>query len=339
MSLRIAINGYGRIGRNVVRALFEAQPIAHDLQIVAINDLGASDALAHLTRYDSVHGRFNANVELNGDSLKINDHPIQLLRERFPEKLPWHELNIDLVLECTGEFRARNEAARHLLAGAKHVIIGAAPFDTVDATIVYGVNHHELKSEHKIISSVSCTTHCLVPLVKILDDAFGVESGIMTEIHAYTNDQYLLDHPHRDLRRARAAAHNIVPTTSSAIGALKRVLPNMADKIDGYSLRVPTANVAAVDFSFIANKAVTVEAVNNLFREKSLNEFKPILGFCEEPLVSSDFNRQPYSLIFDSLETRVTGRLVKVLAWYDNEWGYANRLIDVSRILKHVMHK
>ncbi|HET8708194.1 MAG TPA: type I glyceraldehyde-3-phosphate dehydrogenase [Pseudomonadales bacterium] len=339
MSLRIAINGYGRIGRNVVRALFEANPVVHDLQIIAVNDLGAPDTLAHLTRYDSVHGRFAANVELDGDILKINDHPIQLLRERFPEKLPWQELNIDVVLECTGEFRARNEAARHLLAGAKKVIIGAAPFDTVDATIVYGVNHDELKAEHNIISSVSCTTHCLVPLVKILHEEFGVESGLMTEIHAYTNDQHLLDHTHRDLRRARAAAQNIIPTTSSSIGALKRVLPEMADKIDGYSLRVPTANVAAVDFSFIARKTVTVEAVNKLFQQKSRNEFKSILGYSEEPLVSSDFNHQPYSLIFDALETRVTGQLVKLLAWYDNECGYANRLIDVSRVLKHVMHK
>ncbi len=332
MALRVAINGYGRIGRNVLRAYFEAGANPA-LEFVAINDLGSPETLAHLTRYDSTHGRFDEPVELADQHLLIAGRRIRLLSESEPENLPWRELAVDVVLECTGEFRARAEAARHLNAGARRVIIGAAPFDHVDATVVYGVNHAGLNGEHRIISSVSCTTHALVPLVKILDEAFGIESGLMTEIHAVTSDQVLLDHTHRDLRRGRAAGHNIIPTTSSSIGALKRVLPEMADKIDGYSVRVPTLNVAAIDFSFVAKTPVTVAAINTLFRQKAAAEFAEILQYCDEYLVSSDFNHSPYSLIFDATETRVVGRQAKVLAWYDNEWGYAHRLLDLCTFL------
>lgn len=328
MTLRVAINGYGRIGRNVLRAFFEAGANPA-LQIVAINDLGSAETLAHLTRYDSTHGRFAGEVALSGSELDINGHKIRLLNEPLPENLPWAELDIDVVLECTGEFRARDEAARHLKAGAKKVIIGAAPFDEVDATLVYGVNHDSVRPEHRIISSVSCTTHALVPLVKILDEAFGIESGLMTEIHAMTSDQAVLDRTHRDLRRGRAAGVNIIPTTSSSIGALRRVLPEIGLRIEGYSLRVPTQNVAAIDFSFVCQKAVTAAMINAVFAAKAKAEYAGILGYCDELLVSSDFTHSPYSLIFDSTETLVAGRQAKVLVWYDNEWGYANRLLDL----------
>lgn len=332
MTLRVAINGYGRIGRNVLRAYFEngADPM---LEFVAINDLGHAEALAHLTRYDSTHGRFAGDVSLAGNMLEINGHHIRLLSVPAPERLPWADLGVDVVLECTGQFRARAEAARHLQAGAKKVIIGAAPFDEVDATLVYGVNHETVQPGHRIISSVSCTTHALVPLVKILDEAFGIESGMLTEIHAMTSDQVVLDRTHRDLRRARAAGVNIIPTTSSSIGALRRVLPELGERIDGYSLRVPTQNVAAIDFSFVAREPLSVDAINRLFADKAKNEYSKILGFCDELLVSSDFNHSPYSLIFDATETRVAGRQAKVLVWYDNEWGYANRLLDLCTYL------
>jgi len=336
--LKIAINGYGRIGRNVLRAWVE-RGCPQDLQFVAINDLGDAHTLMHLTRYDSTHGRFTGHADLEAQALVITEpihqqkYVIPLLQESMPEQLPWQTLEVDVVLECTGQFRAKAQAARHLQAGAKKVIIGAAPFDEVDATIVYGVNHQQLTHEQKIISSVSCTTHALVPLMKILDEAFGIESALMTEIHAVTSDQVLLDHTHRDLRRGRAAAHNIIPTTSSSIGALKRVLPHLADKIDGYSIRVPTLNVAAIDLSFVAQQAMTIEAINRLFKAKSVNEYQSILAYCDEWLVSSDFNHSPYSLIFDATETKVVGRQAKVLAWYDNEWGYANRLLDLCLVL------
>lgn len=336
MTLRVAINGYGRIGRNVLRAYFEAGGSAGDhdgLEFVAINDLGEPEALVHLTRYDSTHGRFFGDVEHRGNELLINGHALRLLRESSPEKLPWKELQVDVVLECTGKFRARDEAARHLAAGACKVIIGAAPFDDVDATLVFGVNHDSVRNADRIISSVSCTTQALAVLVQILDRAFGVESGLMTEIHAMTSDQVILDHTHRDLRRGRAAGNNIIPTTSSSIGALRRVLPEVGARIEGYSLRVPTQNVAAVDFNFVAQKPVTAEAINRVFAEAAASDTLGVLGFCDELLVSSDFNHSPYSLIFDATETRVTGRQAKVLVWYDNEWGYANRLLDLCTYL------
>lgn len=329
MSLRVAINGYGRIGRNVLRAFVESGK-DWPFEIIAINDLGSPTALLHLTRYDSIHGRFPAPVALDDRRfLIVGDRRIPLYCEAAPERLPWATLGVDVVLECTGEFRARADAARHLEAGAGRVIIGAAPFDDVDAMVVYGANHLAIKPDDRILSSVSCTTHCLLPLVRILDEAFGVESGLVTEIHAMTSDQQVLDHVHRDLRRARAAGANIIPTTSSSIGALRRILPHMAERIDGYSVRVPTQNVACIDFSFVAREPVSIDAINALFRAKANGEYENILGWCDEPLVSSDFNHQPESLIFDATETRVVGRQAKVLAWYDNEWGYANRLLDL----------
>ncbi|MDO8415016.1 MAG: type I glyceraldehyde-3-phosphate dehydrogenase [Agitococcus sp.] len=336
--LRIAINGYGRIGRNVLRAWVE-RGCPSQLEFVAINDLGDPEALVHLTRYDSTHGRFIGKADLDDTDLVIKasegatSYRIPLLQQAQPELLPWQALQVDVVLECTGFFRAKKEAARHLQAGADKVIIGAAPFDEVDATIVYGVNHLLLTHEQKIISSVSCTTHALVPMMKILDEAFGIQSALMTEIHAVTSDQVLLDHTHRDLRRSRAAGHNIIPTTSSSIGALKRVLPHLADKIAGYSIRVPTLNVAAIDLSFVAEKPMTAEAINALFKKKAANEYHEILSYCDEWLVSSDFNHSPYSLIFDATETKIVGQQAKVLAWYDNEWGYANRLLDLCLVL------
>ncbi|HEX6590517.1 MAG TPA: type I glyceraldehyde-3-phosphate dehydrogenase [Moraxellaceae bacterium] len=332
MALRIAINGYGRIGRNVLRAYFEAGVDA-GLEIVAINDLGKPEALAHLTRYDSTYGRFDGEVQLAGDELVINGRPIRLLNEPLPEKLPWKALDVDVVLECTGQFRSRADAARHLAAGARKVIIGAAPFDEVDATLVYGVNHSTLAADDRILSSVSCTTHALVPLVKILDEAFGVESGLMTEVHALTSDQVVLDHTHRDLRRGRAAGSNIIPTTSRSIGALRRVLPDIGARIEGYSLRVPTQSVALIDFSFVSRQALDVQSINRVFAEKAAGEYAGILGYCDELLVSSDFTRAPESLIFDATETRVAGCQAKVLAWYDNEWGYAHRLLDLCTYL------
>ncbi|PTQ90795.1 type I glyceraldehyde-3-phosphate dehydrogenase [Agitococcus lubricus] len=336
--LRLAINGYGRIGRHVLRAWFERGcPAA--LGFVAINDLGAAETLVHLTRYDSTHGRFYGEANLIDGHLAMRSADgqqvcmIPLYNQALPENLPWQALAVDVVLECTGQFRAKAEAARHVQAGAKKVIIGAAPFDEVDATIVYGVNHQQLTNEQKIISSVSCTTHALVPMMNILDEAFGIDSALMTEIHAVTSDQVLLDHTHRDLRRGRAAAHNIIPTTSSSIGAVKRVLPHLADKIDGYSIRVPTLNVAAVDLSFVAQRPISKAAINQLFSQKAAHEYAQILAYCDEWLVSSDFNHSPYSLIFDATETRVVGQQAKVLAWYDNEWGYANRLLDLCLML------
>jgi glyceraldehyde-3-phosphate dehydrogenase type I len=385
MALRVAINGYGRIGRNLLRAYFEngADPA---LEFVAINDLGKPEALAHLTRYDSTHGRFAGSVALDGNLLRITpaacgwsscgnlrppesslrkladsvlgavaeaasglapdavperprseirdgSRAIRLLSEPAPEKLPWAELGVDVVLECTGQFRARRDAERHLAAGAKRVIIGAAPFDEVDAMLVYGVNHESLRASDRILSSVSCTTNALVPLVQILDAAFGVESGLMTEIHAVTSDQVVLDHTHRDVRRGRAAGNNIIPTTSSSIGALRHVLPEVGANIEGYSLRVPTQNVAAIDFTFVARAPVSAAAINAEFAREATGAYRHILSYCNEMLVSSDFNHSPYSLIFDATETRVAGRQAKVLAWYDNEWGYANRLLDLCRYL------
>lgn len=363
MTLRVAINGYGRIGRNVLRAYFEngANPA---IEFVAINDLGTPEALAHLTRHDSTHGRFAGQVVLADGTMTITPadcgwtscgrhvpvetavadgavvgrgrasaRPVRLFSEPAPDKLPWADLNVDVVLECTGQFRARREAERHLAAGAQRVIIGAAPFDSVDAMVVYGVNHESLRPSDRVLSSVSCTTHALVPLVKILDEAFGVESGLMTEIHAVTSDQVPLDHTHRDLRRGRAAGSNIIPTTSSSIGALRHVLPGVGANIDGYSLRVPTQNVAAIDFSFVARRPVTVDAINAVFAREAAGSYRHILSCCDELLVSSDFNHSPWSLVFDATETRVVGRQAKVLAWYDNEWGYANRLLDLCLYL------
>ncbi|MCF9035266.1 type I glyceraldehyde-3-phosphate dehydrogenase [Acinetobacter nectaris] len=333
---RIAINGFGRIGRNVVRAWFE-NPKQFTFDIVAVNDIADVETLAHLFKYDTTHGTFQGSItvlhEADETFLELayleQSLKIRCLNMKNPQDLPWDSLSIDVVLECTGLFRSREGAAKHLKAGAKRVIIGAAPFDHVDAAIVYGINHHDVKSSDQIISSVSCTTQALVPLVKILDDQFGIESALMTEIHAVTTDQAVLDQAHRDLRRARASGHNIIPTTSSALGALKRVLPKMEDRIEGYSIRVPTLNVAAIDLTFIAQSAISIESLNKAFKDAALTQYAEIMACTEEYLVSSDFNHLPYSLVVDLTQTMVVGRQAKVYAWYDNEWGYANRLLDL----------
>ncbi|WP_089605466.1 type I glyceraldehyde-3-phosphate dehydrogenase [Acinetobacter piscicola] len=336
---RVAINGFGRIGRNVLRAWFE-NPKNFHFEIVAINDIADVETLVHLFKYDTTHGRFDGAVDI----VQENEHiymsidarqtklKVQILRQADPVHLPWADLNIDVVLECTGLFRSREAATQHLIAGAKRVIIGAAPFDTVDAAIVYGVNHYELKETDQIISSVSCTTQALVPLVKIIDDAFGIETALMTEIHAVTADQSVLDHAHRDLRRARASGQNIIPTTSSALGALKQVMPKMENRIDGYSIRVPTINVAAIDLTFIAKSPITNHLINQTLIQAAKYDYAEIMSVTDEALVSSDFNHSPYSLIVDLAQTMVVGNQAKVFAWYDNEWGYANRLLDLCEL-------
>lgn len=333
---RVAINGFGRIGRNVLRAWFE-NPKDFHFDIVAINDVADVETLVHLFKYDTTHGRFKGKVEVLLENEQIFLHisaglaqlKVQVFCQGQPELLPWNNLNIDVVLECTGLFRSREAATKHIAAGAKRVIIGAAPFDSVDAAIVYGVNHYEVKDSDQIISSVSCTTQALVPLVKIIDDAFGIDTALMTEIHAVTADQSVLDHAHRDLRRARASGQNIIPTTSSALAALKRVMPKMEDRIDGYSIRVPTINVAAIDLTFVAQSHVTVHKINEALIKSARHDYAEIMDVTDEPLVSSDFNHSPYSLIVDLSQTMVVGHQAKVLAWYDNEWGYANRLLDL----------
>ncbi len=335
---RVAINGFGRIGRNVLRAWFE-NPKAFNFDIVAINDIADVETLVHLFRYDTTHGRFAGNVEISqkNEQIVLNISAgtktlnVRVLNIAEPAALPWQQLNIDVVLECTGLFRSREAATRHIKAGAKRVIIGAAPFDTVDAAIVYGVNHHEIKASDQIISSVSCTTQALVPLVKIIDDAFGIDTAMMTEIHAVTADQTVLDKAHRDLRRARASGQNIIPTTSSALGALKRVMPKMENRIEGYSIRVPTINVAAIDLTFISHTPITVHKINEVLIKSVQYDYAQIMAVTDEPLVSSDFNHSPYSLIVDLSQTLVVGHQAKVFAWYDNEWGYANRLLDLCQ--------
>ena len=333
---RVAINGFGRIGRNVLRAWFE-NPKNFHFEIVAINDIADVETLVHLFKYDTTHGRFDGAVNIvqehgqlymSIDARQIKQK-VQILRQANPELLPWEALNIDVVLECTGLFRSRAAATQHITAGAKRVIIGAAPFDTVDAAIVYGVNHHDVKASDQIISGVSCTTQALVPLVKIIDDAFGIDSALMTEIHAVTADQSVLDHAHRDLRRARASGQNIIPTTSSALGALKQVMPKMENRIDGFSIRVPTINVAAIDLTFIAKAPVTAHLINQILIQAAKYDYAEIMSVTDEQLVSSDFNHSPYSLIVDLNQTMVVGQQAKVFAWYDNEWGYANRLLDL----------
>jgi glyceraldehyde 3-phosphate dehydrogenase len=338
---RVAINGFGRIGRNVLRAWFE-NPKQFNFEIVAINDVADIETLTHLFKYDTTHGRFVGKVEViqekNKNYLQIEyaekQLKVEVLNQKNPLDLPWKNLNIDVLLECTGLFRSREAATQHITAGAKRVIIGAAPFDTVDAAIVYGVNHHEVKESDQIISSVSCTTQALVPLVKIIDDAFGIDTALMTEIHAVTADQSVLDHAHRDLQRARASGQNIIPTTSSALGALKRVLPKMENRIDGYSIRVPTINVAAIDLTFNSSVDLSKDEINEVLKHAAKHQFSEIMQVTDEPLVSSDFNHLPYSLIVDLTQTMVVKHQAKVFAWYDNEWGYANRLLDLCESFK-----
>jgi len=331
MTITVAINGYGRIGRNILRALFEAKR-SHEIQIVAINDLGQTATNAHLTRYDSTHGRFPGEINLEGDHLIVDGHHIQMFSERDPKQLPWGKLGIDVVFECTGRFTSKEKASVHLQAGAKKVIISAPGGSDVDATIVYGINHHILKPEHTVISNASCTTNCLAPLAKPLHEKIGIVRGLMTTIHAYTNDQVLLDANHEDLHRARSATQSMIPTQTGAARAIGLVLPELNGKLDGYAMRVPTINVSVVDLSFQAARETSVAEVNEIMRTAA-QELTGILNYNSEPLVSIDFNHTAASSTFDATQTRVLGNLVKVLAWYDNEWGFSNRMLDTSLAL------
>ncbi len=326
--VRVAINGFGRIGRQVFKALFEKY--RDQVEVVAVNDLTDVKTLAHLLKYDSNYGKFDANIRTEGDYILVDDVRIKVLAEPDPAKLPWKDLNIDIVVESTGRFRERDKAAKHLEAGAKKVII-SAPAKGEDITIVLGVNHEKYDPEkHHIISNASCTTNCLAPVAKVLNDKFGIKRGLMTTVHSYTNDQRILDLPHKDLRRARAAAINIIPTTTGAASAIGKVLPELDGKMDGMAMRVPTSTVSIVDLTVELEKSVTVEEVNKAMKEAAEGELKGILGYSEEPLVSSDYKGDPRSSIFDALETKVIdGTFVKVLSWYDNEWGYSNRVADL----------
>ena len=333
MTIKVAINGFGRIGRNILRAHYEDGK-KHDLQFVAINDLGDAKTNAHLLRYDTAHGRFKASVEVKEKSMLVNGDAIQVVAERDPAKLPWKALGVDVVLECTGLFTSKAKAGAHLQAGARKVIISAPGDKDVDRTVVYGVNHQTLKASDTVISNASCTTNCLAPLVKALDERIGVVSGLMNTIHSFTNDQVLTDVYHTDLRRARSAVHNMIPTKTGAAAAVGLVLPHLNGKLDGFSIRVPTLNVSLVDLTFVAKKPTTVDEVNQAVKQACDSDLKGILEYCSEPLVSSDFNHNPASSILDAGLTRVSGgTLVKVSAWYDNEWGFSNRMLDVTLAL------
>jgi glyceraldehyde 3-phosphate dehydrogenase len=330
MAVRVGINGYGRIGRNVLRALFESKRQS-EIEIVAINDLGNAETNAHLTKYDSAHGKFPGTVVVENGNMIINGHVIQVLSERNPENLPWKKLNIDVVLECTGFFASKEKAKAHLAGGAKKVLISAPAGKDVDATIVYGVNHHLLKSTDVVVSNASCTTNCLAPLVKPLNEKIGIESGLMTTIHSYTNDQVLTDVYHTDLRRARSATQSMIPTGTGAAAAVGLVLPELNGKLDGYAVRVPTINVSLVDLTFKASRKTSTEEISQILKSASENELNGILEYNEEPLVSIDFNHNPHSSIYESSQTKVIGGdMVKVLSWYDNEWGFSNRMLDTT---------
>ena len=330
MTIRVAINGYGRIGRNILRALYESGK-KHDLQIVAINDLGNAQTNAHLTRYDTAHGKFPGSVAVDGEFMIVNGDRIQVCAKRNPAELPWKALNVDVVLECTGLFTSKEKASAHIAAGAKKVIISAPGGKDVDATVVFGVNHAVLKGSHTVISNASCTTNCLAPLVKSIDDRIGVVCGLMTTVHSYTNDQVLTDVYHEDLRRARSATMSMIPTKTGAAAAVGLVLPHLDGKLDGYSIRVPTINVSIVDLAFVAKRATTVEEVNQAVKQASETDLKGVMEYCTEPLVSVDFNHNKASSILDAGLTKVTGgTLVKVSSWYDNEWGFSNRMLDTT---------
>ena len=333
MTIKVAINGYGRIGRNILRAHYEGGK-KHDLQIVAINDLGSPETNAHLTRYDTAHGKFPGKVEVDGDAMVVNGDRIKVFANRDPATLPWGGIGVDVVLECTGLFTTKEKAGAHLKGGAKKVIISAPGGKDVDATIVYGVNHKTLKATDTVISNASCTTNCLAPLVKPLHDAIGVVNGLMTTVHAYTNDQVLTDVYHEDLRRARSATMSMIPTKTGAASAVGLVLPELNGKLDGYAIRVPTINVSLVDLSFIAARDTTVDEVNAIMKAASESgPLKGILNYNKGPLVSVDFNHDPASSTFDATLTKVSGRLVKVSSWYDNEWGFSNRMLDTTMAL------
>jgi glyceraldehyde 3-phosphate dehydrogenase len=328
MAIRIAISGFGRIGRNILRAIAEAG--RKDLQVVAVNDLFSAKDNAHLLRYDSVHGRFPGEVKVDGESIDVGQGPIKVLAERDPKKLPWKSLDIDIVMECTGIFTDKEKAVAHLEAGAKRVLV-SAPSKGADLTVVYGVNHDKLKAEHKVVSNASCTTNCLAPVAKVLNDLVGIKSGFMTTIHAYTNDQNVLDQAHKDMRRARAAAVNMIPTSTGAAAAVGLVLPELKGKLDGTAIRVPTPNVSVVDLKFIPGRETSVDEVNKAMEHAAAQQLKGILGVTKEPLVSIDFNHNPNSSTFDLTQTQIVdGRLVRVMSWYDNEWGFSNRMADTA---------
>lgn len=329
MTIKVAINGYGRIGRNILRAFYEGGK-KQDIQIVAINDLGNAESNAHLTRYDTAHGKFPGTVTVEGDNMIVNGDKIRVFAQRNPAEIPWDELGVDVVLECTGFFTTKEKASAHLKGGAKKVIISAPGGKDVDATIVYGVNQDVLKSTDTVISNASCTTNCLAPLVKPLHDAIGLETGLMTTVHAYTNDQVLTDVMHEDLRRARSATQSMIPTKTGAAAAVGLVLPELNGKLDGFAIRVPTINVSIVDLSFIAKRDTTVDEVNQIMKSASEGALKGILTYNTDPLVSVDFNHNPASSNFDATLTKVSGRLVKVSSWYDNEWGFSNRMLDTT---------
>jgi glyceraldehyde 3-phosphate dehydrogenase (phosphorylating) len=330
MTIKVAINGYGRIGRNILRAHYEGGK-KHAIEIVAINDLGSPETNAHLTRHDTAHGKFPGKIDVDGDSMVVNGDRIKVFAQRDPAQLPWTSLGVDVVLECTGLFTTKEKASAHLKSGASKVILSSPGGKDVDATVVYGVNHGTLKAAHTVISNASCTTNCLAPLVKPLHDKIGLVTGLMTTIHAYTNDQVLTDVYHEDLRRARSATMSMIPTKTGAAAAVALVLPELKGKLDGYAIRVPTINVSIVDLSFIAARDTTVDEVNAIM--KAAAESGPlagILNYNTAPLVSIDFNHDPASSTFDATLTKVSGRLVKVSAWYDNEWGFSNRMLDTT---------
>ena len=330
MTLRVAINGYGRIGRNILRAHYEGGK-KHDIEIVAINDLGDAETNAHLTRYDTAHGRFPGDVSIEGQDLIVNGDRIRVVAERDPSALPWGDLKVDVVLECTGLFTSKEKAGAHLKAGAKKVVISAPGGKDVDATVVFGVNHGVLTSKDEVISNASCTTNCLAPVVKALNDGIGVVNGLMTTIHAYTNDQVLTDVYHSDLRRARSATMSMIPTKTGAAAAVGLVLPELNGKLDGFAMRVPTINVSVVDLSFVAKRDTSVDEVNQIVKAAADGNMKGILDYSDGPLVSIDFNHNPASSIFDATLTKVSeGALVKICSWYDNEWGFSNRMLDTT---------
>jgi glyceraldehyde 3-phosphate dehydrogenase len=330
MPIKVGINGYGRIGRNILRALYEANR-QQEIQIVALNDLGDAQTNAHLTRYDTVHGKFNGEVKVDGDSMVVNGDRIKVLAERDPAKLPWGQLGVEFVFECTGLFTSKAKAGLHLQGGAKKVVISAPGEKDVDATIVYGVNHNTLKASHTVISNASCTTNCLAPLAKVLHDKIGIVSGVMTTIHSYTNDQVLTDVFHKDLRRARSATQSMIPTKTGAAAAVGLVLPELNGKLDGFAVRVPTINVSLVDLSFVAKRATSTEEINKLMLDAANGPLKGILAYTDGPLVSVDFNHDPASSTYDATMTKVIeGTLVKVCSWYDNEWGFSNRMLDTT---------
>ena len=335
MAVRIAISGFGRIGRNVLRAIVEAR--RKDLEVVAINDLVSAKDNAHLLKYDSVHGPFPGTVTVEAEAIDVGTGPIRVLAERDPRKLPWKALNIDIVMECTGLFTDREKAAAHLEAGARRVLV-SAPSKGADLTVVYGVNHGKLTPEHKVVSNASCTTNCLAPVAKVLNDLVGIRAGFMTTIHAYTNDQNVLDQAHKDMRRARAAALSLIPTSTGAATAVGLVLPELNGKLDGTSIRVPTPNVSVVDLKFIPGRETSTEEINTAMRHAAAQQLKGILGVTDEPLVSVDFNHCPMSATFDLTQTQIVdGRLVRVLAWYDNEWGFSNRMADTAIAMAKAM--